>query len=258
MNEIKQLPQDQKDILKQMILDHPNRPEKFKFSRVFSKFDYRKHTEETIRSALNKLVDAGFFVKDDTDSYIFTRDSFIQTKTYYKIRIFLHDGEKIMVLVTSIIIAASLTIGLTKLPKRFISRKITTEENNVKTQGTLDSIDYRLLQLESFVERVTKISKSSKITLELEDLRNQISKIETTTNSLFRAMGNDPSKLIELSSLQSEIEHLKSKQKNNYDSINRELTRISSYNTTIIIFMITFMVALFGLGLLNILRQKKT
>lgn len=74
---------------------------------------------------------------------------------------------------------------------------------------------------------------------------------------LIEIIGKNPTKLIELASIRKDLDNLKETVVKDNESLRRELDRISSYNTTIIMFMITFMVAIFGLGLLNIFQQRK-
>lgn len=256
MEEIKKLPDIQKRILKKMILDHPKRPENFSFQRVYKKFDYKKYEKEEIFKSLENLVNAGFFIKDE-GYYIFTRDNFLKVRSYFRYSIFFNDVGNIQILIMlfSIILIISYST-------KFVSRLFYYEKSNniemqeSKIENKYNLVDKRLTKIETIINDTTKISNKTAIALEIENLKNDIARIKTTTNNLTSAIGKDPSEIIELSTLHSEIKHMKNTQEKDYDSIKRELDRISGYNTTIIIFMITFIIAFFGLGLINLFKQR--
>ena len=248
---IKDLPEIHREILKKMILRYFKRPRSFDFSTLYETFDYHKHAEEDISLALKQLVEDGFFAVDN-DSYIFTRDGFFQVKTHFKQSIFWHTYG--VALGVSMVLAVVLGTSLHFSSR---SRTRTSAREELETRTTIDSIDTRVKEVESMLEGLSQIPDTSKIVLVLENLRNRISIVETTAVSLTRTISHEPLKAIRLTSLSSEIQHLKNKQKDDYDSIARELDRISNYNRTIIVFMITFMVCFVGIALLNVFKQRK-
>jgi len=85
----------QAEILKQMILDEPIRPIGFAFGYLYDQMDISKYTANEVHRALDDLVKNGFIdQRANEDVYIFSRDQFLETKSYFKKSIIFKKIEK--------------------------------------------------------------------------------------------------------------------------------------------------------------------
>ena len=75
----------QTEILRTIILDQPIRPCGFFFGNLYDEMDISKYTTDEVRRALDDLVKNGFIdQRANEDVYIFSRDQFLETKSYFK------------------------------------------------------------------------------------------------------------------------------------------------------------------------------
>lgn len=126
----------QTEILKKIILDQPIRPYGFTFGYLDGEMDISKYTEDEVHRALDDLVKNGFIdQRGNEDVYIFSRDQFLETKSYFKKSIIFKKIEKSTIeciryiwkyFIVAIIIAALIA---------YITAMITTKINNDKKEN---------------------------------------------------------------------------------------------------------------------------
>jgi hypothetical protein len=247
---ISKLPKLQKDILRKMVIAHPRAPKEFTFGELYRKFNYGQFTEDEVSSALQALVDAGYFKESLKHRFVFTRPKYLEVRNHYKVSIFFSDITKLLTLAGIFVVL--LLLALTYLTARYVSTDFSITGS---PDSKLVELENRVLRLEAMLRDSGKISGELSDSLTFKGILFKIASLDSAISGIAHTTGLEPSKIVELANLRSEVSYLKESQKNQYDSIIREVDRISSYNKTIIIFMITFLVA--GLGVVTVVLKKR-
>ena len=133
-----------------------------------------------------------------------------------------------------------------------IEQNLTNSEENLK-------IRYNASDFEKLLQNIEKINKfdSLEIAKEVAILKSDYSRLSNNLNSLNLLLQDDPTKFLEIAMIKKDIDDIKKQVENNNKNIQREVDRISSYNNTLIVFMITFLVAYIGIGVFNIIDKAK-
>lgn len=245
----------EKKLLKDLYLNNPNRPLEYTFSEIYSFFDFQKHTEEEILQVVNNLVERRFLIYK-REMYSLSRDTFLKLKDKYKFFVLLNSeyGKLIVPLIISIIVAiTSLFPNISNIFSKNSSKdKIESQIQDLKKQLDV-SIKESTIILDSL-----NINKTTPIEIKVEQLKLENKKILQNINSLNSLLEENPKKFVEIANLKRDIEDIKKEQNSNNESLQREVDRISSYNNTLIAFMITFLVAYIGLGIFNLVRKNES
>ena len=119
----------QAQILKKMILDEPIRPIGFAFVYLYDLMDISKYTADEVHRALDDLVKNGFIDQSgNEDVYIFSRDQFLETKSYFKKSIIFKQIKKATIVfilyIWKYFIVALITAALTA----YITTKIMSDK----------------------------------------------------------------------------------------------------------------------------------
>jgi hypothetical protein len=88
-------------------------------------------------------------------------------------------------------------------------------------------------------------------------LKKDFKELSSNLFSLNSLLQDNPKRFVEISTINKDLEKLKEQIDSNNESLKREVDRISSYNNTLIVFMITFLVAYIGIGIFTNLSRKK-
>ena len=241
-------------ILRKMILDNPNRPDKYKFNEIYRLFDYLVYREEEVKAALDSLVIKEIIVFEN-EFYSLERSNFIYLKRKYRVTIFLNSRQNMMIIP---ILAATITAITTMIPEttNFFLKDSYSEQLEVKNKIE-NKINILNKQLEDFYSKTPKEASYSNgaIAIEIKKIKNQYSQLSENVKSLNSLLDENPRKFVEISSMKKDIDDLKKEIGNNDEAIKREVDRISSYNNTLIAFMITFLVAYVGIGVFNLINK---
>ncbi len=84
----------QRDILKNRILNQPKRPFGFSLAALYGDMDITKYSEDEVQIAIKDLVVKDLFKKNNDGSYIFSRQQFLEVRSYFKNTLWLHKGKK--------------------------------------------------------------------------------------------------------------------------------------------------------------------
>ncbi|MBL0738364.1 DUF5457 domain-containing protein [Flavobacterium sp. GN10] len=241
----------EKILLKKMILDNPNQPKRYTFSALYRFFNYETYSEEEIKEVLNKLISKNIILEKN-NIYSLNRNDFFRLKNKYKFHILLNSDFNKLVFPLIIGIIASV---LSMFPK--ITNLLTDKNQDIEIQNKLD---FEIRELEKKINRAyiipqKKYNKSDTIKIEILKIQKQYSELSENVNSLNSLLQDNPRKFVEIAAMKRDIEDLKREIKSNDESIKREVDRISSYNNTLIAFMITFLVAYIGLGIFNFVKK---
>ncbi|MEL1249026.1 hypothetical protein [Flavobacterium helocola] len=241
----------EKNLLKELILNQPNRPGEYTFSRIYRFFDYQKHSEDEIKKILKNLVDKNILIENN-EIYSLTRDSFFQLKTQYKYSILLSSEYSKFIIPFIVAIIASLISAFPDFEKLFI-RDTETELNN-KLEQDIKEIEKKL-NSNTFIITKKNNEKTSIVELEIQKIKKDYLELSENVNSLNSLLEDNPRKFVEIAAMKRDIEDVRKEINSNNESLKREVDRISSYNNTLIAFMITFLVAYIGLGIFNLVRK---
>ena len=258
MKSIGELPEIQREILRKIILDNPKRPSGESFSSIYRMINYEKFNEDAAQSALEELVAAEYLIKEN-GTYSFSRDSFFQVKKHYKWLILLNDTNTFPMLAIAIGVLASIIASsqlFTPITKYFRAKPTTQiAQNSVVPSDSVMDINDRLKKLEDILLEKINLTQS-KSGIPTKGIEIRIATLEKSLAEYNEAFSSNPIKTMQLSALRSDLDNLKTEYRSGQQSLAREIDRISSYNTTIIIFMITFMIGFLGLGIINYFKRK--
>ena len=259
MSDIRKLPVIQREILKRVIMLQPQRPEAFSFNRIYKQMSYKKYTEEQAFSGFKALIEAGVFEEKDDNKYIFIRERYFEVRSYYRFSAFFSDANSSHVMgifSIGVAVAGLALVSISSFIDDSSSKTNTTQDKPVLIKDEVLVLENRLEAIEGRLEKILNLPDDKKSSVEIAELRDKFVVLNESTNTLMNLITKDPSKLVELSLLRAEIEKVRERQNERYFSLGREIDKISSYNTTIIAFMITFLVGLLGFGVFNYLRDK--
>ena len=96
------------------------------------------------------------------------------------------------------------------------------------------------------------------ISKEINSLKSNFSILSDNLQSLNSLLQDNPKRFVEIATINKDLNELNKQIQSNNESIKREVDRISSYNNTLIVFMITFLVAYIGIGVFTNLSRKKS
>lgn len=241
----------EKNLLKELILNQPNRPGEYTFSRIYRFFDYQKHSEDEIKKIIKNLVDKNILIENN-QIYSLTRDSFFQLKTQYKYSIILSSEYSKFIIPFIVAMIASLISAFPDFEKLFI-RDTETELHN-KLEQDIREIEKKL-NSNTFIITKKNNEKTSIVELEIQKIKKDYLELSENVNSLNSLLEDNPKKFVEIAAMKRDIEDVRKEINSNNESLKREVDRISSYNNTLIAFMITFLVAYIGLGIFNLVRK---
>ncbi|MCW3107322.1 MAG: hypothetical protein JWQ09_1828 [Segetibacter sp.] len=88
-------------------------------------------------------------------------------------------------------------------------------------------------------------------------LRNRAENMQTDITALNNLLRDSPGRYVEIANISKDLSDLKSQYGHDFESMKREVDRISSYNNTLIVFMITFLVAYLAIGVINFVQANK-
>lgn len=247
----------EKTLLKKLILDNPSRPTFYVFSEIYRFFDYVTHSENEIKEALKNLVEHNYLVEYN-GYYSLTREMFLNLKQRYRFIIFLNSNTTLITLPLVMgMVAAILSIFPTF--KNFFDNGQDKIELPAKDKIELrfEQIENKLSSFDTLYIGNTHKPDSTRITKEIVELKSQYLKLSDNVNSLNKLLQDNPTKFIEIATIKRDIDDIKKLVAGNDGSLKREVDRISSYNNTLIVFMITFLVAYIGIGVFNFLNRNK-
>lgn len=142
----------------------------------------------------------------------------------------------------------------------FISREKSDVTSKNEIQIRMNDLEEKYDSLFFLLKRTEIIKDSSKRVAytdeDLDLLKSQYTKLSENFMSLNNLLQNDPIKFLEIATIKKDIEDQKLQMNNNNEALKREVDRISSYNNTLIAFMITFLVSYIGIGVFNAISRK--
>ena len=261
MSNIRKLPPLQREILKRVVVLQPKRPEPFKFGQLYKVMDYKKYTEELAASGLRSLVEGGYFVEKGDETYQFSRNHYFEARKNFRFSAFFSDANSSTAI--SVLMMAAAAAGLfTVAFLRVFDSNNSYPEHLSELVGKpaplfveVARLENRLLSHEARIDEILNISDEQKIAAALKELREDLEKLDESMSVIRDAIAEDPAKLVELSLVRSQLQSLRERQDERYTSLSREIDKMATYNTTIIGFMITFLVALLGFGIFNYVRE---
>jgi len=248
----------EKSILKKLILNEPKRPDSYTFFRIYKFFDYKTHEEEEIKKALKSLVEGNYLIFDN-GYYSLSRETFLRLKQQYKFHILMYsDYNKIFIPAIFAVIASIISIfpGFDRLLK---SSKPSTEFSKSNIELRIEAIEDRLNNLEDTIQfKAINNHDTLQSSKEINVLRSKYSELSENLQSLNSLLQDNPKRFVEIATINKDLDELETKINNNNESLKREIDRISSYNNTLIVFMITFLVAYIGIGIFTNISRKRT
>ena len=136
----------QTEILRKIILDQPIRPYGFTFGYLDEEMDISKYTEDEVHRALDDLVKNSFIdQRGNEDVYIFSRDQFLETKSYFKKSIIFKQIEtstiKFIRYIWKYFIVAIITAALIAYITTMITIKIKNDKKENPEQPIKSSIN---------------------------------------------------------------------------------------------------------------------
>ena len=149
------------------------------------------------------------------------------------------------------VISFFLTFDSYKSDKREIIPIIKEEMSSKDLQNRYD-----FEKLLRDIERIGRFD-SLEIAKDIAILKSDYSRLSSNLNSLNSLLQDDPTKFLEIAMIKKDIDDIKKQVENNNKNIQRDVDRISSYNNTLIVFMITFLVAYIGIGIFNLIDKAK-
>lgn len=188
---MKNLSESKRKILKQIILENPNRPQEINLNDLYNKMDYSKYPEAAFANDVEDLVEAGFLSKQEGNEYIFSRDQFIQAKSYFKKSILLHN--QLVQLFIPIFVA--IIAGGAALLASYFTESNSGKINEVIAYDKVKSIEQKLMLLDSLSSNLGQVPDSIRIALNLEQMRKQISNIGSSVNAFNRNNWKKPYKI---------------------------------------------------------------
>ena len=238
----------EKLILKKMTLDSPSRPDYYRFSSIYKFFDYKVYDEKEIENALKKLVE-NKLIEEDKDYYNLTRATYLQLRQQYRFYILLNDRNTTFFFPLLIGIMVAVLSGVFSFGEIFKNKSSDSKE--VKTE-----IEIRIENIEKHISEIDKIYNNKLSTIdtlvlskEIFGLKKDFEDLSSNLSSLNSLLQDNPKRFVEISTINRDLEKLKEQIDSNNESMMREVDRISSYNNTLIVFMITFLVAYIGIGI---------
>lgn len=145
-SQIDGLTEIQKQILKNRIIDQPEKPFGFSISSLYGDMDIEKYSEIEVQKAIDDLVTKELFVKNADDSYIFSREQFLTAKSHFIIILKLHKIKKSSLVFIKFIwkyfivtiIAAVITSYVTTKITLKVNNNINTDSDDKQTASKLD------------------------------------------------------------------------------------------------------------------------
>lgn len=242
-------------ILKKLIIDSPYRPKQYEFASIYKKFDYYETDEHDVETGLDNLV-TGNYIKNDNGQYSLTRNTFLELKKKYKIQLFFNNF-----LFKTLLVPIVLAILVSVLSGIFTGDFLRSPSSSTRSETLLES---RVLSIEKQMQKYNSLfSQSNKnydsllILNEINVLSLNLSKISDNVQALNSLLQDNPERFVEIAKITNDLDELKTQFQTSNNSIMREVDRISSYNNTLIVFMITFLVAYIGIGIFTNLNRKK-
>jgi hypothetical protein len=257
-NQSKPLTIIEKSLLKKLILDEPKRPTSYKFSGIYRLFDYETTSENSVKEAVNNLVQLDY-LQEDKGYFSLTRETFLQLKQKYRILLLLNSRNSTVAIAASIGLIASVA---TIIPEFGNWSKSDNEKSEIVTK---DNVEVRINNIESklaaydsnYISNASKLDSAS-FARNVVELNSKYTKLSDNFNSLNSLLQDNPTKFIEIATLKRDIDDIKKQISSNDESLKREVDKISSYNNTLIVFMITFLVAYIGIGVFNFITRNKS
>ncbi|AJH14501.1 DUF5457 domain-containing protein [Myroides profundi] len=243
-------------LLKDLYLNNPNRPLEYTFSEIYSFFDFQEYTEEEILAIVNNLVERKFIIYK-REMYSLSRDTFLKLKDKYKFSVLLNSeyGKLIVPLMVSIVV--TITSLIPNLSELFTSKSSDKEKMEIQIKELKKQLEFSINETNLIIDSLN-VNKTTLIEIEVQQLKIENKKILQNINALNSLLEENPKKFVEIANLKRDIEDIKKEQNSNNESLQREVDRISSYNNTLIAFMITFLVAYIGLGVFNLVRKNES
>ena len=246
----------EKALLRKLILDEPSRPTSYKFSDIYRLFSYATHSEDEIKTALQNLAEYNYLVVDK-GYYSLTREMFLILKQRYRFHILLNsDYNKVILPVIVGIVGAIISI-IPTFKNLDSGQKKNEPTAKDKIELRFEQIETKLSILDTLYIGNTYKSDTARIVKEIIELKSQYLKLSDNVSSLNSLLQDNPTKFIEIATIKRDIDDIKKLVAGNDESLKREVDRISSYNNTLIVFMITFLVAYIGIGVFNVINRNK-
>ncbi|PCH93538.1 MAG: hypothetical protein COB85_06845 [Bacteroidetes bacterium] len=238
-----------------MVLYDVKRPCELSFNLLVQRFDYTKYQEEDIKQALLALIENEFIIVNDDGKYTFTREQFLNTRSHFQIQVYFQSP-----VAWSIIPLTAAAFAFIMAASTLIDRFDTASDIKAVTGIVEKGLENLIiteppLGFEQLVN-LDELPDDSLILKELWRHKEQMSTISKNLEAINTMISDNPTKVIELNKLQGAVKILEKKLDASNESLKREIDKISSYNNTIIIFMISF-IAFMGIGLFNIYKQKR-
>jgi len=246
----------QRGLLKRLILDESRRPDTYTFRAIYRMYDYEKHTEQEIKECVQSLVDKKLLLEKG-GSYSLSREAFLNLKKQYRYRIFFNSRD-ILVLFPFVIALVASLFSATGSFDFFDSKERPTQ------QTWEQKIELKIASIEAQINEQDSINNFARNNLDSLEVYKGLISIQTQNKSLsndvaaIKALIQDnPNRVIEIASLKKDLDDVKNQIASNTNSLQRDVDRISSYNNTLIVFMITFLVAYIGFGIFTAVNKNK-
>lgn len=245
----------EKLILKKMFFDNPSRPDYYKFSSVYKFFDYKVYEEKEIRNALNKLIE-NKLIEEENGCFNLTRTSYLKLRQKYKLILLLSDRRSSLYIPVLVGFMATF-ISLLSSDNIFSFKKSDSKTEKKDIELRLDIIEKHMSEIDKAYDNKSLAIDSVSFSNEIIGLKKDFKDLSSNLYSLNALLQDNPKRFVEISTINKDLEKLKEQIDSNNDSLRREVDRISSYNNTLIVFMITFLVAYIGIGIFTNLSRKK-
>ncbi len=230
---------------------------------------YKKYTDEEIIHAVDDLIKKGYIIEKTKGIYIFRREIFFKLKNHFRLSIFFRFENVmnqifILALVFLLIFIGGKIFEKINPDKSFIrigtsSISSTKEFSNKELSNKIILLENKFADLDSLVYKLDELPLNLRISKEIISIKEDLTNTKQSINKLNNLISDDPSRVLEISSLQNKLNtHIRITE-DNMQSIYRELDRVSSYNNTMIILVISFLTTMLTINYfyLKFLRKRK-
>ena len=114
-----------------------------------------------------------------------------------------------------------------------------------------------LATIQSRLDKLQKIPKQTKITLQMDNINQEIGLIKESLSVINNAILDNPTKALTIPLLRKDLENLENTYKENFGAIRQDVIRVYDQNKWFIGLMFTMAIGLLGLAAGNLIQSRK-
>ncbi len=114
-----------------------------------------------------------------------------------------------------------------------------------------------LATIQSRLDKLQKIPKQTKITLQMDNINKEIGLIKESLSVINNAILDNPTKALTIPLLRKDLENLENTYKENFGAIRQDVIRVYDQNKWFIGLMFTMAIGLLGLAAGNLIQSRK-